>query len=366
MGRIPSVKREENALKKSKLWAGLTSLFAVILVIALIGNVLATANASYINSTLGISTARVVEKGEAPADTTYYKSQFGAFDDPEAQAKAIAAALEQNVNEMREGAALLMNRDSVLPLTDVTKVSVFGHGAVDPAYQASSAGTKVKTGDVNAVDLKTGAALAPNEQEWASTKDRTELTPYIAKALSILCEAGFSPAGVTSPWMFGIEVEDEYAAAISDALYEVTGRDTGWFFMRSRKGPGAKPWVEIGTDARTLVAVPATLSDRFWPSIDSSREGEEYSTEIADRLISKDGKSGEIIDVLESGGWPVLLSHWQSLMSNGRLTGLRALEKIAGRIEEHLSDRVEWKSCEEIMNIVAADRAAFPKPDFGD
>lgn len=218
----------------------------------------------------------------------------------------------------------------------------------------------------HAVDLKTGAALAPNEQEWASTKDRTELTPYIAKALSILCEAGFSPAGVTSPWMFGIEVEDEYAAAISDALYEVTGRDTGWFFMRSRKGPGAKPWVEIGTDARTLVAVPATLSDRFWPSIDSSREGEEYSTEIADRLISKDGKSGEIIDVLESGGWPVLLSHWQSLMSNGRLTGLRALEKIAGRIEEHLSDRVEWKSCEEIMNIVAADRAAFPKPDFGD
>ncbi len=166
--------------------------------------------------------------------------------------------------------------------------------------------------------------------------------------------------------MFGIEVEDEYAAAISDALFEVTGRDTGWFFMRSRKGPGAKPWVEIGTDTRTLVAVPATLSDRFWPSIDSSREGEEYSTEIADRLISRDGMSGEIIDVLDSGGWPVLLSHWQSLMSNGRLTGLRALEKIAGRIEEHLSDRVEWKSCEEIMNIVAADRAAFPKPDFGD
>ena len=156
-------------MKNSKLWSGLTSVFAVILVIALIGNTLATANASYINSTLGINTARVVEKGEAPADTTYYKSQFGAFDDPEAQAKAIAAALEQNVNEMREGAALLMNENSVLPLTDVTKISVFGHGAVDPAYQASSAGTKVKTGAINAIDLKTALeaqGFQVNETLW--------------------------------------------------------------------------------------------------------------------------------------------------------------------------------------------------------
>ncbi len=156
-------------MKNSKLWAGLTSIFAVILVISLIGNTLATANSSYINSTLGINTARVVEKGTAPADTTYFKSQFGAFDDPEAQAKAIAAALEQNVNEMREGAALLLNKDNVLPLKDVTKISVFGHGAVDPAYQASSAGTKVKNGSINSVDLKTALeaqGFQVNETLW--------------------------------------------------------------------------------------------------------------------------------------------------------------------------------------------------------
>ena len=34
-------------MKNSKLWPGLTSVFAVILVTALIGNTLATANASY-------------------------------------------------------------------------------------------------------------------------------------------------------------------------------------------------------------------------------------------------------------------------------------------------------------------------------
>lgn len=169
-------------MKNSKLWSGLTSIFAVILVIALIGNTLATANASYINSTLGISTARVVDNGETTADTTYFKSQFGAFDDAEAQAKAIATALEQNVNEMREGAALLMNEDNVLPLTDAVRISVFGHGAVDPAYQASSAGTKVKDGSINSIDLKTALenqGFEVNETLWngllAGTAARGEL-----------------------------------------------------------------------------------------------------------------------------------------------------------------------------------------------
>ena len=42
-----------------------------------------------------------------------------------------------------------------------------------------------------AVDLSTGEALPMNEMEWAATQDRTTLTPYIARALSILREAGF-------------------------------------------------------------------------------------------------------------------------------------------------------------------------------
>lgn len=163
-------------MKNSKLWSGLTSIFAVILVIALIGNTLAAANASYINSMLGISTARIVETGESTGDTTYFKSQFGAFDDAQAQAKAIAAALEQNVMEMREGAALLMNNDNALPLTDAVRVSVFGHGAVDPAYQAASAGTKVKTGEVNAIDLKMALesqGFEVNETLWNGLQNGT-------------------------------------------------------------------------------------------------------------------------------------------------------------------------------------------------
>lgn len=163
-------------MKNTKLWSGLTSVFAVLLVIAMLGNTLAAANASYINSALGINTARIVETGTAPDDTTYYKSQFGAFDDAEAQAKAIAAALEQNVNEMREGAALLLNKDGALPLSSETRISVFGHGAVDPAYQGSSAGTKVKNGDLNSIDLKTALeaqGFKVNETLWSGLQKGT-------------------------------------------------------------------------------------------------------------------------------------------------------------------------------------------------
>ena len=146
-------------MKKSKLWSGFASASSALLVVGLVGQNLALANASYINSALGAATTRIVQTGEA-GDTTYFKSRFGAFDDPEAQAAAIAAAMEKNVNEMREGAALLRNENNTLPLTNATRISVFGHAAVDPAYQANAAGTKVKTGDYNVIDLKAALEAA--------------------------------------------------------------------------------------------------------------------------------------------------------------------------------------------------------------
>ena len=154
---------------------------AVVLVIALIGQTLAVENQAYINSALGIVTGRVVETGEA-GDTMYYKSQFGSFDDPAALQRLLAAEFEQNVNEMREGAALLKNDHNALPLTNAVRVSVFGHAAVDPAYQASSAGTKVNNNSENVVTLRMAlenAGFVINPGLWdgiaAGTAARGEL-----------------------------------------------------------------------------------------------------------------------------------------------------------------------------------------------
>ena len=157
-------------MKNSRIWSGFSTLFASLLVISLLGQNLAMENASYINSALGVSTSKLVdiEAGEA-VDTTYYKSQFGDFDDPAALQRLLDAEYEQNINEMREGAALLRNEKNTLPLTDAVRISVFGHAAVDPAYQSNSAGTKVTNDTENAVTLKMAleaAGFVVNQELW--------------------------------------------------------------------------------------------------------------------------------------------------------------------------------------------------------
>lgn len=216
-----------------------------------------------------------------------------------------------------------------------------------------------------AVDLATGAPLPLNERDWASTQDRTTLVPYIAKALSILKEAGIDSIGVTSPWDFGIEVEDEYEHSVSAAVEEVNQSKKAWFFLRGlRDRPNAKPWVALEEDGRTLVSIPATTRDRIWATIDTPRTDKEYICKIADMLITEDGKAGEVIRVLETGGYPILITHWQSLMSNGLGTGLKIMDEVGKRISANLSDKVQWMSFEEITDLVLSDKESYPKPVF--
>lgn len=215
-----------------------------------------------------------------------------------------------------------------------------------------------------AVDIETGKALDVNENEWSKTQDRKTLTPYIAKALSLLKEAGFEITGVSSPWHFGSEVRDEYAISISDAVYEVAGKENAWFFLGAllRNTPGGRPWVEFEKDGRCLVSIPMTASDHAWHMLATGEMDDAAISECADKYITEDGKSGDIIRALESGGWPIMLTHWQSMYTNGSSAGLRALNIVGERIKKNLSDRVEWMSFEEIMNIVVSDKAAYPKP----
>ena len=85
---------------------------------------------------------------------------------------------------------------------------------------------------------------------------------------------------------------------------------------------------------------------------------------IADELITLNGKSGQIIRVLETDGYPILITHWQSLASNGLFTGLRVLDEVGRRVNLLLSDRVEWMSFEEITRMVAGDKENYPCPEF--
>ena len=216
-----------------------------------------------------------------------------------------------------------------------------------------------------AVDLENGGFFGVNEKVWARDKDAAVLTPYIAKALSLLKEAGLEATGVTSPWDFGIEVEEEYVKAISTAFEDVYGRRDCWYFLRSLHGvKNALPWVALRENGHSVVSFPATASDHFWQTMNTTDTSPAYISKIADCLLTEDGSAGEIVRIMEDGGWPILIAHWQSLFSNGLGTGLKALDEVARRIGIHLSDRVEWLSAEEIMERVLEDPDRFAKPVF--
>jgi hypothetical protein len=123
--------------------------------------------------------------------------------------------------------------------------------------------------------------------------------------------------------------------------------------------------VALNQDGRRVVSVPATGSDHFWQCMDTTDTSSAYISSVADGVITSDGRGGEMIRVMETGGWPILIAHWQSLFSNGLGTGLKALEEVARRIEANLSGRVKWMSAEEIMRLVLEQPESFPKPSFG-
>jgi len=198
------------------------------------------------------------------------------------------------------------------------------------------------------LDLATGGFLPLSETEWSAAQTAETLTPYIVRALEMLREAGIEATGITSPWDFGIKVEPAYRRACAAAMRAVYGKDRSWYFLHSR-GPAARPEVVISEPPTQLVSIPCTINEHFWQTINSPRHDREYVMGIADRFLSADGRTGEIRASLEAGGWPLLVSHWQSLFSNGLETGIAVLDEVGRRAQEHLSDMVVWCSASELM-----------------
>lgn len=204
-----------------------------------------------------------------------------------------------------------------------------------------------------ALDLNTGRLLPLSESDWSQTQPYDRLYPYLHRQLSLLRQAGIDATGVTSPWVFGAEVEPDYLRAIVDAQEVVNGRRASWYFLHMLwSNPEAVPWLAYAEGARTLVSIPATVRDHWWGTIESPRTDRGWICELSDRLLTGDGRAGQVREVLDAGGWPIILTHWQSLFSNGLETGLAVLDELGARVARNLDGRVSWLSFSEIAALV--------------
>jgi hypothetical protein len=216
---------------------------------------------------------------------------------------------------------------------------------------------------LNAYNLKTGRFQHIYEDVWISGASPEEVVDYFVLAFTILKNVGINSTGLTSPWNSGIDVEKKYARALGEAQSKVWGRDLAWYFLWSVEWGQPRPLSIEYQDAsrhQAVVSVPANAPDIFWsmehPTLP---ERKQFIKEGIDRLVSEDGRRGRIRELIE-GGFPVmLLTHWQSLYTQGTGLGLEGLQTLMERIQKVFGNTLEWISCSERAQrfVVSTKRA---------
>lgn len=114
-----------------------TNIMVVLLVLVYFGNSIANEFAGQINSFLGISTSKMVNKDGSPVDENAYPRYY------ESEYKSVAELKEAGLAKVREvegeGAVLLKNENNTLPLKE-KEVSLFGATAISPVYGGTGSG----------------------------------------------------------------------------------------------------------------------------------------------------------------------------------------------------------------------------------
>ena len=191
-----------------------------------------------------------------------------------------------------------------------------------------------------AYDIDNDRLLHRYEDEWIATASVAEMVRYISLALTILNNVGLPANGITSCWRAGMSKEEQFARAIGEAQYEVNNLTFTWYFMhmdvRVRPRDPFIAWEDPERGIK-VVSQPCSVDDLFG-----------HQPQKIDQLISSDGTTGRIPELIAADIPVVILTHWQSLFSNGSAAGLRALDEVLSRIQRHYGQRLIWQRCSEI------------------
>lgn len=212
---------------------------------------------------------------------------------------------------------------------------------------------------LSAYNLKTGDYQRHiYEDTWISQAPPEEIVEYFTLAFQILKNVGLEANGITSPWVSGIDVEKKYAEALGDAQWNVFKRKLTWYFLHAASD-NEKPFpssIEYKDAARgqVVVSVPSNAGDIFWSmDLPGKQERVKMINDGIDRLVSPDGKTGRIRRLMDSGHPVVIVSHWQSLYTQGTALGLEGFASLAERIQKVFGSSLEWVTCSELARRYA-------------
>jgi hypothetical protein len=200
------------------------------------------------------------------------------------------------------------------------------------------------------------------EDNWITQAPKEEIVEYFTLAFQILKNIGIESTGITSPWVSGIDVEDKYAEALADAQWNLFKRKQTWYFLYAASDK-EKPFqcnvkYKNADRGQVVVSIPANAGDIFWSMhLSSENDRTKFIKEGIDRLVSPDGKTGRIRELIESGFPVVIVTHWQSLYSQGTALGLEGLTSLAERLQKVFGSSFEWVKCSEMARQYAESQS---------
>lgn len=211
-----------------------------------------------------------------------------------------------------------------------------------------------------ALDLRTHQLIPEAEHLWMANRTQAELTEYMGMAVRLLRQAGFAPTGITQPCFFKGDRE-AYSRAVFDALRPEDNDPEGcvvfYFTDSTPEDLPVQPHPVFLLDRERGEAVVSILDytdDYFW---NTQWPGVVPEGEPEDGLISADGQTGRLVELILRGAWVVFTTHWQSLYSNGTCQGLKGLEEVASRLRRAFGSRLVWMTNSQIARYRASEES---------
>lgn len=149
----------------SRIWAVVT---AILLVVAIVANILATTMFSGLLDTVFGGVRPVYADGTVSMYTSV---------NSHSKEEALQNAQDFNVTLAEEGFVLLKNEDAALPLAQGAKISVFGKNSVDLSYGGSGSGGFDTTNSKNLYDSLEAAGFDTNQTLKAFYEDENASGP---------------------------------------------------------------------------------------------------------------------------------------------------------------------------------------------
>ncbi|MDR3688259.1 MAG: hypothetical protein P4L46_02685 [Fimbriimonas sp.] len=213
----------------------------------------------------------------------------------------------------------------------------------------------------NALDLSTGSMLPISEHGWTELQDEVVLTDYFAAAMQILKETGLPNYGLTQPCTY-VGDESMYARAILAAEKRVNKRKVTHNLLHmdshSRNVPPRITHCDLDA-GEAVVSVWAATGDYIWGTQEHGSERASLTPrQIADLYLTEDGSGGRLAELMGGTSPIVLITHWQSLFSNGTRLGLETYKEVTRRIRTLWGDQVTWSKISELTERYLVSRTA--------